>query len=249
MRTFISLLVILMLALPVWASEPSAREEAIEVLLRTSVESKDIRQLGYVPRAEPVLRTELNLKSIGEWCFGVTGLAGLSESREEGRKTPSDEVDLMFGKKWRTGQLLFSADLVYLAPRPISEAAGDILYPRLRLGAEFDLGDFGKLKPYIQGELRFSLPELVRRPVAMIGTDYNYSLGGSLSLKAGVSVLYDHGVVGVADTGWILAGRLGLEYLLSDSVSAELFIRASEPYQLRDRQTEHSVGFALSYKF
>lgn len=148
MRTvLISLFAVLVMALPVWAGEAPARQEAIEMLIRTSVESRDIRQLGYVPRAEPVLRSEFSAKLDTGWHFGLVGLAGLSESREEGRKTASDEINFIVGRRWKVSELAFAADLVYLAPRPISEAAGDTIYPRLRVGTELDLGVLGSLKP------------------------------------------------------------------------------------------------------
>lgn len=250
MRTaLISLFVVLGMALPAWADEAPARKEAIEVLLRTSVESRDIRQLGYVPRAQPVLRTELGAKLPTGWNFCLVGLAGLSESREEGQKTASDELNFAAGRRWKMGELTLAADIVYLAPRPTGKADGDTVYPRLRVGTEIDLGARGSLKPYVQGELRLSVPDLVRRPVGMIGVDHQCPIGGPLLLRSGVSVLYDHGVDGVAETGWVVAGRVALEWRLSDAVATELFIRVSEPYQLRDRQTEHSVGLALTLKF
>ncbi len=233
------------------AQPPVVKEtaESWKVRLTSTYVSKDVRYFGGLLRDEPAVQTELLVSEPSGWHVGIWWSTGLQESG--GVKTSSDEVDFTVGHTWKFERSWWvTADLLYLDLLPESQSRGDILIPRLKFGKDFDFGSAGKLKPYAQVECRLGLlPELGRRPTATLGADYSVKVVGPVSLKVGVSALYDCGIAKVVDTGWTLTGRIGLECKISDGVSAEVFVKEFGPYQERDRQHQEVFGVAVTLSF
>lgn len=204
--------------------------------------SKYVGYLGPELSATPAVQSELSIAGPSGWHASAWWSTGLQETEAA---TKADQLDITVGHTWKWGATSLAADLVYKDLIPLSMKEGDALVPRLRLTHDLDLGEYGKLKPYLQAECWAVLPDYARRPVAMAGADYSVPLCGPLSLRVSAGALFDYGTA-VADRGWLFTGSLGLECKLTDNVTLGAYIKEFGPHQLRDRHHEEAVSFALT---
>ena len=221
---------------------PAKADDPWHVKFSSTWVSKYVGYLGPELTTTPAIQSELSIAGPSGWHVSAWWSTGLQETEAA---TKADQLDFMVGHTWKWGATSLAADLVYKDFIPLSMKEGDALVPRLRLTHDLDLGECGKLKPYLQTECWAVLPDYTRRPVAMAGVDYSVRLCGPLSLRAGASALFDYGTA-VADRGWLFTSSVGIEYKLTDNVTLGAYIKEFGPHQLRDRRHEEVVSFALT---
>jgi hypothetical protein len=178
------------------------------------------------------------------WHLGVWWSTDL---REEQAATPGDQIDITGGYIWKRDGHELTADVIYKDMIPLSKSDGDVLVTRLKFSHQFDLGEAGKLTPYVTAECWMALPDFTRRPIATIGAQHELPLGGGLSAKAGGRLLYDYGTP-LADRGFLATGQGGLGYKVNDWLSLDAAVARIEPLGLSDRKSHTVLMFTVTIK-
>lgn len=214
--------------------------------------SKYIGFLGPLASDQPVIQSELwvdqftqkNQRPSG-WHFGAWWSTGLQEKMHE---TTADQIDFTVGHTWKWDKNYLAADVIYKDFIPLSRKDGDVIVTRLKFGYDFDLGDYGKLKPYVTAECWTILPDYIRRPVATVGAEYVYKLFNQISVTGGFYGLFDYGT-DTADRGFLVRPNMGVRWAVTDSVSASLSYQWSRPIGMRDRDCHDALYASIIFNF
>ncbi len=225
------------------ASEPVVESDPWKFKLTETWVSKYVGYPGPLLSDKPCLQSDLSVVAPSGWHASIWWSTGLAHEQQQ---TPAEQVDIAVGKtwKWNDGSWL-TADLIYKDFTPLGRSAGDAFVPRVKLGRDMDLGAWGKLKPYLQAECWLILPDLTRRSTVTLGLDYALPIVGPLSLKAGVSGLYDWGTP-ATDRGPLGKGILGLEYKVSGHLSLGIGYSAFAPHDRATLEHQEVLGLSLT---